>query len=94
MPAVVAAYRKYGGKGFEIIGVTLESDYRSLYKFKQAYGVTWSTTTDKYKRLVNRWGVVAIPTRVLVDQNGYILKEHVHAQNLDATIQKYLRRRR
>ena len=28
MPAVAAAYRKYGSKGLEIINVTLDDDYR------------------------------------------------------------------
>ncbi len=93
MPAVAAAYRKYGGKGLEIIGVTLDDDYRSVYKFKKAYGVTWATTTDKYRRLIKRWGVTVLPTRVLIDRNGFILQEHVYARNLDATIQKHLKRR-
>ena len=90
MPQVVQIYNRYKNSGFEIMGVSLDSNYSALKKFKDQYGMTWPMTMDKYKEISKKWGVETIPTMVLIDQNGIIVTDRLYARNLEAHVRKYL----
>lgn len=86
MPNVVAAYKKFHKKGFEIVGVSLDKD---LDKWKQAIkdlDITWPQMSD-----LKAWqcegaalyGVRSIPTTVLVGQDGTIVARNLRGDELE-----------
>jgi len=43
--------------------------------FAEAYGMTWIIASDT-AGVANKYGIVAIPTIILIDQQGYIQSKH------------------
>ncbi|MHC4757241.1 MAG: TlpA family protein disulfide reductase [Planctomycetota bacterium] len=75
MPAVVSLYNRYRNRGFEIIGISLDSDINKLNTYLAEKQITWPQHYDG-KRWDNmiavRFGVKAIPTTVLIDKQGIV----------------------
>jgi thiol-disulfide isomerase/thioredoxin len=78
---------KYGGKGFEVIGVTRfygrsdgeedlsrEQEWKSLQNFKSKYRLNHPIAIGKIDDLTNdeRYGVAGLPTVVLIDRRGNV----------------------
>lgn len=75
-------HEKYKDRGFELIGVAMDSSQRRLNDVEEAIGVTWPMRLDEERATIEEWGVTALPTNVLIDQNGVILREHISARDL------------
>ena len=77
LPNVIAIYKKYHARGFEIIGVSLDSDRDKLDTFlKKQAGMTWSQYFDGQgwsNKLAGKYGVESIPFTVLVGADGKII---------------------
>jgi thiol-disulfide isomerase/thioredoxin len=78
---------KFGGKGFEIIGVTRfygrsdtednlsrEQERKSLEAYKVKYKQLWPIAVGRIDDVTNdeRFGVIAMPTTVLIDRRGAV----------------------
>jgi len=75
MPDLVETYKEYHGKGFEIIGISLDKDRTQLEKYMQATGITWQQYFDGLvwnNKISKRFGVRGIPHIVLLDKNGAV----------------------
>jgi thiol-disulfide isomerase/thioredoxin len=75
MPDLVETYREYHGKGFEIIGISLDRDQSQLEKYMQEMGITWQQYYDGLwwnNKIAKRFGVRGIPHIVLIDKNGAV----------------------
>ncbi len=46
LPNVIAAYKKYHDKGFEIVGISLDQDKAKLEEFLKEKGMTWPQFLD------------------------------------------------
>ena len=76
MPNVIATYQKYHAQGFEIIGISLDSDRNALLNFTQAQGMPWAQFFDGQawkNKLATQYGVNGIPMDYLLDRHGIIL---------------------
>jgi len=75
MPDLVETYKEYHGKGFEIIGISLDKDQAQLEKYMQDTGITWPQYYDGLSwnnKISKRFGIRGIPHIVLLDKNGVI----------------------
>lgn len=94
LPNVIATYGKYHDKGFEIIGVSLDSDRDKLDTFlKQQNGMTWSQFFDGQgwsNELAVKYGVEAIPFTVLVGPDGKIIGTDLRGEALGEAVGKAL----
>lgn len=79
LPKVIEMYKKYHDQGFEIMGVSNDSDRRALVQFlrdnpdmkwPQLYGP--GSGADRWNVLSVRFGVKAIPTCYLIDRKGIL----------------------
>jgi len=89
---VVRAYKKYHDQGFDIIGVSCDTDKSSLLTLTQNYGMYWPQYFDglgKHNQLSSRWGVTSIPTMWLVDKKGMVVNTNV-GDDLGAQVKKLL----
>jgi thiol-disulfide isomerase/thioredoxin len=75
MPDLVETYKEYHGKGFEIIGISLDKDRAQLEQYMQDTGITWQQYYDGLSwnnKISKRFGIRGIPHIVLLDKNGAV----------------------
>lgn len=93
MPNLVAAYKQYKNKGFEIIGISLDSNADAWAKGVKDLNITWPQLSD-LKGWKNSgaalYGVNSIPHTLLVDKDGTIIAKNLHGQQLDQKLQEVL----
>jgi thiol-disulfide isomerase/thioredoxin len=95
LPNVIAAYDKYHDKGFEIIGVSLDSDKAALENYIKLSKMPWPEYFDGLKwqnKLAMKYGVEAIPMNYLIDVNGKIIGSSLRGDDLDAAVAKALKK--
>jgi peroxiredoxin/predicted DNA-binding protein YlxM (UPF0122 family) len=84
-PNVVAAYEKYHDKGFEIFGVSFDTDKEKWLKAVEDDKLTWSHASD-LKGWGNAagkiYGVRGIPHSVLIDKEGVIVAKNLREEEL------------
>lgn len=92
-PELVEIYSLYHDQGFDILGVSLDSDRDSWLKAIEDDHLTWSHISD-----VKGWncegsklyGVPAIPHAVLLDREGTIIAKNLHGEELREAIESLL----
>jgi thiol-disulfide isomerase/thioredoxin len=75
MPDLVETYKEYHGKGFEIIGISLDKDRAQLEKYMQDTGITWQQYYDGLSwnnKISKRFGIRGIPHIVLLNKYGVV----------------------
>lgn len=85
MPNVVAAYKQFKNKGFEIVGVSLDQNADKWKGAIKDLNMTWNHMSD-----LKGWqcagaglyGVRGIPATVLVDQEGTIVARNLRGEEL------------
>ena len=94
MPNLVKAYKDYKGKGFDIVGISLDSKADAWAKGVKDLNITWTQLSD-LKGWQNGgaalYGVNSIPHTVLVDKDGTIIAKNLHGQELEDQIKEVLK---
>jgi len=89
LPNVLAAYKKYHDKGFEIIGISLDQDENTLKSFIKENGMAWPQYFDGLgwgSKLGQKYGINSIPMTFLLDQEGKIVATGLRGPALDAQL--------
>jgi peroxiredoxin len=85
-PNVLKAYNKYHGKGFEILGVSLDQDKAKWLDAIKQDGLIWSHISDLGgwgSQPAKAYGVNSIPATVLVDKEGKIIARNLRGTALE-----------
>jgi len=85
---------KYGAKGFALIGVNLDSDRQDAVKYLAKNRLPWPQLFEKggmESRLATEMGILTLPTKILVDENGKVVSRNVHVAQLEAELKKRLK---
>ena len=97
VPNVVAVYNKFHGKGFEIIGISLdrENDQGKLEAYTKENNMPWPQFFDgKYwqNELAAKYGVNSIPAAFLLDGEGKIIGkgDALRGEKLEVAVAKAL----
>jgi thiol-disulfide isomerase/thioredoxin len=97
LPNVIATYKKHHADGFEIIGVSLDSDRSQLDDFlKKTDGMTWQQFFDGQgwsNKLAVKYGVQAIPFAVLIGPDGKIIGKSLRGEELENAVAGALARK-
>lgn len=94
MPNLVEAYKKYKGKNFEIVGVSLDQDAKAWTDAIEKLGITWPQMSDlKFWNCEGAqiYAVSSIPHTVLIDGEGTILARGLHGEGLQEKLAEVLR---
>ena len=90
LPNVIATYKKHHGEGFEIIGVSLDSERDTLDAFlKKTDGMTWPQYFDGQgwtNKLAVKYGVESIPFAVLIGPDGKIIGKELRGEALETAV--------
>jgi len=93
IPNVVAAYKKYHSRGFEVIGVSLDQDQDQLLSYTKGHDMAWRQFFDGQgwqNKLAVRYGIQSIPATYLLDTNGIILASDVRGEALNQALTRAL----
>lgn len=94
VPNVVKTYEKLHGKGFEIIGISLDkdNDKGKLESFTKEKNMTWAQYFDGKgweNDISTRYGIKSIPAMWLVNKKGMVVSTNARG-NLEAEVEKLL----
>ena len=89
MPNVIAAYKKYHARGFDVVGISLDQDKSALTSFIAQNKMPWRQVYDGKgwgSAVPGQYGVRAIPFGLLLNRDGTIAAVEVRGDALPAAI--------
>ncbi len=93
MPNVIAAYEKYKGKGFEVVGISLDEDKAAVEKFVAEKKMPWPQHFDGKgweNEIAQSFGIKSIPATFLVGKGGKIVASNLRGEDLEKAVEKAL----
>lgn len=93
-PNIVAVYKKYKNKGFDILGVSFDKSREKWLKAVEDDKLTWNHVSD-----LAGWGnaagklyaVRSIPSNVLLDPKGIIIAKNLRGEDLEKKLREVIR---
>jgi len=95
LPNVKKAYAKHHGDGFEIIGISLDSDKEKLTGFVAKNEMTWRQFFDGkgwQNQLAQEYGINSIPATFLLDGEGKVIGSNLRGEALEEAVAKALKK--
>ena len=89
MPNVVAAYKKYHAKGFEIVGLSFDRDKEAWVKAIKDWDMPWIHLSDlKYWQSIaaQTYTVTGIPDNLLISPDGTIVARGLRGRALETKL--------
>ena len=89
LPNVLAAWEKYHDKGFEVVGVSLDTDRDALEAFLKEREIPWTILYEEPKGegwqhpLATYYGITGIPTVILMGRDGKVVSMDVRGEKLE-----------
>ncbi len=99
LPNLKSLYQGYSSKGFDIIGVSKDTNKAALDNFLAKNQIAWNnlfkfegdlTDEGEQQPVIEKYGIVAIPYRILVGKDGKVLKLDPSNEELRATLKDLL----
>jgi thiol-disulfide isomerase/thioredoxin len=92
-PNVVAAYEAYNEKGFDILGVSFDTDGDKWRKAVVDDVLTWHHVSDLegWNNAAGKmYAVNSIPANILLDPEGTIIAKNLRGEDLHSTLEELL----
>ena len=93
-PNIVAAYNKYKGKNFTILGVSLDKDKSAWVNAIKKDNLSWPQMSDLKEwesSSVQTYHISAIPFNVLIDPSGKIIAQSLRGDALEQKLAEVLK---
>lgn len=94
LPNVLAQYKKYHARGFEVIGISLDEDKQALVDFVEERKIPWPILFEKSEGsgwnhpMATKYGISGIPTVILVGRDGRVVSLDVRGEKLGQALDK------
>jgi thiol-disulfide isomerase/thioredoxin len=91
IPNVKANYEKYHPKGFEIVGISFDSNLQAWKNALQSMGMNWINLSDLkgWKNIASdKYGIHSIPSCILLDPEGKIVACDLRGEELGKKLQE------
>lgn len=88
-PNIVACYRDFHEKGFDILGVSFDSDREKWIKAIHDDSLYWNHVSDLqyWNNAAGKlYGIRAIPSSILLDPDGIIIGKDLRGEDLRSTL--------
>ena len=99
LPNVKETYKKYQDRGFEVVGISLDSDEDELRNFLKSEKLPWpilfggGDDSDGWSHpMAKKYDVTSIPTAILLDQQGKVVSVQARGERLGELVSKLLER--
>lgn len=93
MPVVVESYQRFRDKGYEIVGVSFDNKADAWKGAIKQMNMTWPQLSDLKGwqcAAAEPYGVMSIPSNILVDEKGLIVAADLRGQNLIKKLEELL----
>lgn len=91
MPNIKKVYNDYRGKGFDIIGISLDTSREALLKYVERQKLDWRQIYDGGQAGIGRlYAVNAIPATFLIDRQGRIRYKNLRGDELERAVRALL----
>ncbi|WP_127130913.1 peroxiredoxin family protein [Pseudoflavitalea rhizosphaerae] len=90
---LVPVYKQYRQKGFEVIGISLDTDAKAWKKAILADGYPWTNLSDLKgfeSPVSKKYGITEIPRNFLIDSSGVIVAKDLHGKELERKLAELL----
>ena len=93
-PHMKELYKKYHAKGFEILGVTNDTNHKAWKKAIKDDGIPWLNVADEFPvkgktaKVITAYGMDYLPSTVLIDKDGVIIAKLLHGDELDHKLEE------
>ncbi|RMG41996.1 MAG: thioredoxin [Planctomycetota bacterium] len=94
LPQLRALYEQYHDKGFEIVGVCLDSTPENVPAFLHKHHVSWPQIYEPGgldSPPAQQYGVISLPTIFLLDREGKVVSQSTSPADLKAQLDQLLR---
>ena len=95
--SVKAAFDAYHDKGFEVIGVSLDTQKEEALRFVEQREIEWATLCNSCESatrwnhpLASKYAIHTIPRAILVDDQGKVIHMNLRGKNLHKMLSKLL----
>lgn len=92
IPSLKKSYELYHDKGFDIVGVSCDRRFADLEKFVKEKNIPWAIVfgNDKPSPTVSYYGIMGIPTQILVGKDGKVITLNARGETLKEELTKLL----
>ena len=76
---------------FAVIGINLDTDHKSATSYVQSKNVNWPQLYEPGgldSRLATEMGILTLPTMILIDKSGRVVRKNLHAGELAKELEK------
>lgn len=79
IPVLQALHERYGSRGFELIGVSVDGrgEEVTIREFARDFGMTYDLWHDPEERVQSTFIAVGVPATFLIDRDGVLRWRHV-----------------
>ena len=95
IPEIKTVYKKYRHRGFEVIGISIDTDEVLLRKFIEDNRLTWRQIFDGDGfdgPIVQQYGVRSIPAPILLDRDGKVISVKARGSLLEELVASEIER--
>lgn len=93
IPGLIKIYEEFKDKGFEIVGISLDSSEEKLAKYMKQNNLPWKMSCSGQvwnDPTVIRYGVNSLPSLWLIDKKGFLRSFDIKGEELRQTIMTLL----
>lgn len=93
IPVLLGLYNQYRSKGFEVLGVSLDTQAASVGPFIKQTRMTWANIFEPGvfdSPLAQQYGILTAPTMFLIGPDGKVLSSGLSISELKDTLRKQL----
>jgi thiol-disulfide isomerase/thioredoxin len=82
LPNLRKLYEQYHGKGFEVIGISLDNSEKELTSFLKKEELPWPSIYKEANDIADDYGVFSIPLPILVGRDGRVISLNARGAEL------------
>ncbi len=89
LPKLLSAYKRYREKGFEVIGISLDTDRESLMELTREFAIPWPqhlSLPGSENDLGRKFGIGKLPANFLLDGQGKILARDFRGGGIEQAV--------
>jgi thiol-disulfide isomerase/thioredoxin len=94
LPNLRKNYQLYHDRGFDVVGISLDRNRKTLTDFLEKENLPWVTLYEEDARgshpMATYYGVMGIPTVLLVDKQGKVISLRARGAELDRLLEEQL----
>jgi thiol-disulfide isomerase/thioredoxin len=96
LPNVIENYKKYHGKGFEVVGISLDDETTVVEEFVARNDIHWPILVGTQSAsgwshpMAVKYGIHGIPAAILVGRDGKVISKHARGEDLGGYLQQIL----